>query len=198
MRRMKVVPTILLLLILAGCTGTIIAPLTVPQLEILEEDQGWIQVRVTGVPSSGYQILWGDADTAYGISSIAVSEEHYEHFYQAIFGARSGEQMPTQYTISLIDGDGLIVDQISILVALSDCHLELVSLEGRQVTVKYWGRFGIDYSVSWGDQFADHVMINMQTATGLISHTYASAGMYTLGMEEIWSPRQTFFTITVE
>ena len=198
MKRMRVVPAILSLLILAGCTGPIVTLPTVSQLEIVKEDEGWVQVRTTGIPTTGFRILWGDADTSYGISNVVPGEEHYEHFYQAVFGARSGEQIPTQYAISLIDGDGHIIDQTSTLVALSDCYLELVSLEGRQVTVKYWGRFGIDYSISWGDQFADHVMINMQTATGLLSHTYTSAGIYTLGMEEIWSPRQTFFTITVE
>lgn len=199
MNRMKSIPVILTLLILAGCTGTIIAPpLTAPQLEMLEEDQGWIQVRVTGIPSTGYRILWGDDDTSYGISNVLPQEENYEHFYQAVFGERSGEQIPTQYDISLADEEGQIIDQTSIVVALSDCYLELVSLQGQQVTVRYWGRFGIDYSISWGDHFADHVMVNMQSASGYVSHTYASEGMYTLGMEEIWSPRQTFFTITVE
>ncbi len=98
----------------------------------------------------------------------------------------------------LLDEEGHIVAQESIWIVSVVCHLELVALEGHQVTVEYWGRFGIEYSISWGDQFADHVMVSTQSGGGIASHTYAAPGTYSLGMEEIWAPSQIFFSITVE
>lgn len=195
---MRIVGLILMLLMLAGCTAPVITPLVVPQLEIVEEDQGWVQVRVTGIPSTGYEILWGDVDGSYGISDVVPWEELYVHFYQAVEGERSGEQIPTQYEITLIDEDGHVVAQESIAIAAVDCHLELIAIDGREVNVEYWGRFGIEYSISWGDHYADHVMVSTQSGGGTASHTYAAAGTYFLGMEEIWASIQIFFTITVD
>ena len=133
-----------------------------------------------------------------GISDVLPWDELYEHFYQAVEGPRSGEQIPTQYEITLTDKEGCTVAQESIWITSVNCHLALVKLEGRTVTVKYWGRFGIEYSIAWGDHYADHVMVSTQSGSGLISHTYDAAGTYYLGMEEIWAPSRTFFTITVE
>lgn len=195
---MRIVGLIFVLLMLAGCTTPVVIPSVVPQLEIVEEDQGWVQVRVAGIPSTGYKLRWGDVDTSYGISDVSPWEELYVHFYQAVEGERSGEQIPAQYEITLSDEEGHVVAQESIRIAAVVCHLELVTLEGHQVTVEYWGRFGIDYSISWGDHFADHVMVSTQSGGGIASHTYAAAGTYSLGMEEIWAPSQIFFTITVE
>jgi len=196
--RMRGLAVLLLLLMLVGCTAPIVVPTATPELEILEEDQGWVQVRVTGIPSAGYQILWGDVETSYGITDVVEWDELYTHFYQAVEGERSGGQIPTQYEISLTDPEGHVVAQESVLVAVVVCHLELVSISGRQVTVAYWGRFGIEYSISWGDQFADHVAVSTQRAGGTATHTYAAPGTYSLGMEEIWAPRQIFFTIDLE
>jgi hypothetical protein len=195
---MRVVAVIALLLVLAGCTAPVIVPPVVPQLEIIDEDQGWVRVQVTGIPSAGYKVLWGDFDTSYGTTTVAPWETQYEHFYQAVEGARSGEQIPTQYEITLIDPEGGVLAQESVMVAAAVCHLELVSIEGREVTVEYWGRFGIEYSISWGDHFADHVAVSTQRSNGTATHTYAAPGTYALGMEEIWAPSQIFFTITIE
>lgn len=198
MSKIRVAAAILFLLALAGCTVPMFAPLAVPKLEILEEGQGWVRVRVTGIPSTGYQILWGDTGTSYGITDVVPSYELYEHFYQAVEGGTSGEQIPTGYQIALVDEDGHSVDQKSVWVAAVVCHLSLVSLEGRTVTIQYWGRFGIDYSISWGDGFADHVVVSPQSTGSTASHTYAAPGTYSLGMEEIWAPGRIFFTVTVE
>jgi len=199
MNRMRVIPAILSLLILAGCTAPVVLPpASLLQLEIVAEDQGWVQVSVAGIPTTGYKILWGDVDTSYGITSVAPWEGLYEHFYQAVEGERSGEQIPTGYQITLVDEDGNIVDQKSIWIASVVCHVELVSLAGRVITVEYWGRFGIDYSISWGDHFTDHFAVSTQSSGGTASHTYAAPGTYSVGMEEIWAPRRIFFTIIVE
>jgi len=195
MRRLGVV---LVLLLLAGCTSPNIAPPIQSDLEIVGEDQGWVRIRVAGIPSLGYRILWGDVDTAYGITDVAPWEETYEHFYQAVEGERSGEQIPTEYRITLADPEGRVVAETSLLVSVAVCHLELVGIEGRTVRVEYWGRFGIEYSISWGDHFADHVAVTTQRAHGTATHTYAAAGTYSLGMEEIWAPRQVFFSIAIE
>lgn len=187
------------ILLLAGCTPPdITPPSSSVAMVLLEEDHGWVEVRVTGVTTGGYQILWGDVRGSYGVTDILPAEEIYAHFYQAVEGEASGEQIPTEYVIELVGPQGQTVDSTTVLVAVSDCHLELVRLVDRTVTVRYWGRFGIDYSISWGDRFADHVRINMTTATGLETHTYAGPGTYALGMEEIWAPSQIFFEITVE
>lgn len=185
-------------LILAGCTAPILPPPTSPSLEVLSEDQGWVEVTVTGVPLAGYRILWGDVAAPYGITDVVDGQEVYGHFYQAVEGGRSGEQIPTQYEITLTDEAGQALDQGSVWVPASVCHLELVILDGRTATVAYWGRFGIEYSISWGDRFAEHVRITTQSGERTTTHTYAASGSYSLGMEEIWAPPQTFFTITVE
>ncbi|MFC2081904.1 hypothetical protein ACFLR0_01835, partial [Candidatus Bipolaricaulota bacterium] len=190
MNRMRVIAAILVPLILAGCTAPVVMPPAAPQLGIVEEDQGWVQVRVLGVPTTGYKILWGDAATSYGTTDVAPWEELYEHFYQAVLGGASGEQVPTEYEIVLINEKGHVVAKESILIASVVCHLELVRLEGREVTVQYWGRFGIDYSISWGDKFADHLTVSTQSASDTATHTYSAPGTYALGMEEIWAPRR--------
>jgi hypothetical protein len=190
---------LLALLLLGGCSSPIIVPpLDKPELEIVAEDQGWVRVQVAGVSSQGYRILWGDVNTRYGISDVLPWEGVYDHFYQAVEGARSGEQIPTEYPIKLVDPEDRVVAETSIFVPVVDCHVELVRLVGRTLTVEYWGRFGIEYSISWGDQFADHVAVSTQRASGTATHTYAAAGIYSVGMEEIWSARQPFFLVTVE
>jgi len=195
---MRVLGLLLVLLLLAGCTTPVVVPPVLIQLEIVEEDQGWVQVRVTGIPEAGYRLLWGDVDTSYGITDLVPWEELYVHFYQAVEGATSGSQIPTEYEITVVDDEGHVVAQASILVVAVVCHLELVGVQGRTVTVEYWGRFGIEYSISWGDSFADHVHVSTQSASGTAQHTYGAAGTYSLGMEEIWAPRQVFFSVTIE
>jgi len=189
------------LLLLSACTTTPggggTPPTTSITLTLVEEDKGWVQVSVDGVTSTGYRIQWGDTGASYGRTDVLPGQTIYEHFYQAVEGATSGEQIPTTYGITLVDAQGWVVASINVLVVTSNCHLELVSLDGRTVTVKFWGRFGIEYSLSWGDRFADHVRVDMVTATGTAEHTYTSPGTYALGMEEIWAPSQIFFEITV-
>jgi len=190
---------VLALLLLAGCASPPdIAPPVEAELQVVGEDQGWVRVQVTGIPSLGYRILWGDVDTSYGVTDVAPWEDTYEHFYQAVEGERSGEQIPTEYRITLVDVEDHVVAEATALVSAAVCHLELVGIEGRTVTVEYWGRFGIEYSISWGDHFADHVAVTTQKAHGTVTHTYAAAGTYSLGMEEIWAPRQVFFIITIQ
>jgi hypothetical protein len=188
----------LALVLLAGCTPPDVLPPTPIQMLIVTENQGWVEVRVTGISTTGYRILWGDVGASYGVSEVLPSQELYSHFYQAVEGEASGAQTPTVYEVLLVDAQGRTVAQASTLVVAAVCHLEPVSLEGRTVTVQYWGRLGIEYSISWGDRFADHVHVDMQTGSGIRTHTYAAPGTYGLGMEEIWAPPQIFFTITVE
>ena len=197
-RKMRFLGGVLLLLLLAGCTVPDVAPPVTVGLEIVDEDQGWVQVRVHDVSSSGYTLYWGDAESSYGRTNVTPSVEIYEHFYQAVEGTGSGVQIPADYEIVVTDEQGNPVASSTVHIESVNCHVSLVSQQGRSVTVRYWGRFGIEYSVSWGDQFADHVMVSTQSATGIVSHTYLSAGTYSIGMEEIWAPRQVFFTIHVE
>jgi len=197
MKRFTLGLVFILALGLASCTPSQ-QPVEAPELEIVSQDQGWVQVKVTGVSSSGYELHWGDSSGAYGVSNVFPSHDLYEHFYQAVEGSQSGDQIPTEYDITLFDAGGHSIASESVLIERVDCHLSLVSVEGRRVSVRYWGRHGIDYSISWGDNTADHVTIDMQTATGLLSHIYDEAGSYTLGMEEIWAPSQPFFSVTIE
>jgi len=198
-RALKASATVVLLVVAAGCTTPEIIPAVNPQIEVVEEDQGWVEVRVSDVSETGYLIYWGDDDaTSYGVSTVAPWQEAYAHFYQPVFGEKSGAQIPTEYSITLLDGEGTVIDQTSVVVETSNCHLEVVSIRDREVRLQYWGRFGIQYSISWGDSFADHVIVSTQSASGYAQHTYAAPGTYTVGMEEIWAPRQTFLTIEVE
>ena len=194
----KALAVVAALLLLAGCAAPVVIPPADVELEIVAEDQGWVQVRVSGVSGPGHTLWWGDADAPYGASSVLPPLELYDHFYQAVEGGSSGSQVPRDYEIALVDGDGSVVAEESVHVERADCHLALITIEGRMVTVRYWGRFGVDYSVSWGDQSADHVTADSETGTGLSYHTYAKAGTFGLGMGEIWGPLRTFFTVTVE
>jgi len=63
-------------------------------------------------------------------------------------GATSGEQVPTTYQIPIVDPQGAVVEQVSILVPAVVCHLQFASLVGRVVGVEFWGRFAIEYSIS--------------------------------------------------
>jgi hypothetical protein len=188
-----------ILFLLVGCEPTPHTPQPppTPSIALVEENHGWVQVRVTGVPSAGYRLHWGDVSTGYGISEVSKDQPTYEHFYQAADGETSGGQIPTTYTIQLTDPQGRVAAQCTVLVHRVDCYLSLVSLEGRTVTVRYWGRFGIQYSISWGDGYAEHIIVDFQTGSGTLTHTYDHAGTYQLGMEEIWSPTRIFFTLTV-
>ncbi|MDD5265241.1 MAG: hypothetical protein PHU43_10475 [Candidatus Bipolaricaulis sp.] len=194
----KAVGVVLALLLLAGCTAPVVIPPADVGLEIVTEDQGWVQVRVTGVSGPGYTLWWGDADAPYGASSVLPPLEFYDHFYQAVEGGSSGSQVPRDYEIALVDGDGGIVAEESVHVERADCHLALVTIDGRQVTVRYWGRFGVDYSISWGDQSTDHVTIDRDAGTDLAYHTYGRSGTFILGMGEIWAPLRSFLTVTVK
>ena len=195
---MKRFAWLLLLLCLAGCTVPDSLPEVTINLEILEENQGWVKVIITGISDTGYELRWGDVDSQYGIDDIVPWEAEYTHFYQPVDGQAIGQQIPTTYTITIRDSKGSAVATASVYVASSVCHLELVSLDGRDITVEYWGRFGIEYSIAWGDRFADHVMVSTQSGRGTATHTYAAAGTYSLGMEEIWAPSQIFFTVDVD
>ena len=196
---MKRLAWLLLLVFLVGCTVPDPSPEIAPiGLEVVDDNQGWVKVRVTGISETGYEIHWGDADPSYGVDSLAPWDDEYTHFYQPIDGEVSGSQTPTTYTITVRDSKGTIRAMESIYVAASVCHLELISLIGREITVEYWGCFGIEYSISWGDRFADHVMVSTQSGRGTATHTYAAPGTYSLGMEEIWAPPQIFFTIAVD
>lgn len=194
----KAVGVVLALLLLAGCTAPVVVPPADVELEIVTEDQGWVQVRVTGVSTLGYTLWWGDADAPYGASSVLPPLEFYAHFYQAVEGGSSGLQVPRDYEIAMVDSDGGIVAEESVHVERADCHLALVTIGGRLVTVRYWGRFGVDYSISWGDQTTDHITVDSETGTGLAYHTYTKAGAFGLGMGEIWGALRIFFTATVE
>jgi len=185
--------------LLSACTGSPdgTPPSVSVKLTLVDAEQGWVQVWVEGVEATGYRLLWGDTPAPYGITSVLPGQTIYEHFYQAVEGSSSGEQIPTTYTIQLVDPQSWVIATVDVLVVNSNCYLSLVSLEGRTVTVKYWGRFGIEYMISWGDRFADHVRVDTTTATGQATHTYTAGGTYSLGMEEIVAPSQIFFEITV-
>jgi len=189
------------LLLLSACTETPGDGGTPPSdnvtLSLVEEDHGWVQVQIGGVTATGYRLLWGDVGTSYGITDVLPGQELYVHFYQANEGEASGEQIPTQYGIQLVNSQGIPVATLSVYVAVSDCYLQLVSLDQRTATVQYWGRFGIEYSISWGDRFADHVQVDLNTGSGFATHTYGAPGSYSLGMEEIWGQSRIFFEITV-
>ena len=195
---MKRTAWLLLLVFLAGCTTPELGPDVVTiGLEILDDNQGWVKVRVTGISEPGYEIYWGDTDSAYGVERLSPWDQEYTHFYQPVDGEAIGQQIPMTYSITVRDPKGSVVALESIYVATSVCHLELVSLNGRDITVEYWGRFGVEYSIAWGDRFADHVMVSTQSGRGAAAHTYATPGTYSLGMEEIWAPSQIFFTVNV-
>jgi len=197
MKKPGLMIVMIVLLALTGCTLPTANTRIKPQLEIVDEDQGWVKVRITDVPSAGYMLHWGDVDTGYGVCAVYPEQEIYEHFYQEVPGPRLGEQIPTDYDITLVDEQGRPVAQAPVHVDSVHCHLSLVSMEGREVTVRYWGRFGIDYSIDWGDGSTTHITVG-PTATGLETHTYNAPGTFFLSMEEIFSPRQVFFDITVE
>jgi hypothetical protein len=189
---------VLAALVLAGCTVPISPPPSSPGLEVAANWQGWVKVKVTDIPAAGYRLWWGDAPAPYGISEVIPSEAIYEHFYQAVSNGTSGGQVPAQYQIQLVDPEEQVVAQESISVLMSACYVSLLSVDERTVTVKCWGRFGVGYSISWGDRFADQVLVDDETATAIMQHTYQGAGSYAIGMRELVAPEQSFFVVTVQ
>ena len=190
-----------LVVMLAGCTihDVVPTPTDVVQLELAQADRGWVQVRITGVAEPGFILWWGDdMDSSYGRSSVNSWEEYYAHFYQPVPGGASGEQLPSEYQIVLRDPEGTPVAEQMVEITTSNCYLELIDLNGREILVQYWGRFGIQYSISWGDGYADHVIASVQSGKGIARHTYSERGSYILGMEEIWAPKEEFFMVTVD
>ncbi len=187
MNRLKIVVLALMLLGLIGCAlDTITPPSVAPTVKIIQENTGWVQVEVSGVTTPGYKLQWGDVGTASGFSDVLPYQESYEHAYQE----------PGQYTITLKDENNAIIDQVTALVSSLDCHVSLVEVEGRSIVVRYFGRYGIDYSIVWGDRHA--TSITTMSGTGLLSHTYKAAGTYAVSMGELWAPSRSFFTVTVE
>jgi len=179
-----------LMVLLLSLTGCMLwdtnPPAPSPTLTLLEEDAGWVEVSVLDVSSPGYFLHWGDVDTVYGESEVTVGQDDYEHFYQN----------PAQYTISLTDSEDTVVADVEVTVSAVDCHVSLVSVEDREILVRYFGRIGVDYSVSWGDGYAHQVTV--ETGTGLATHTYGAAGTYYVGMAEIWAPMRTHVSVTIE
>ena len=177
----------LILFFLSGCTTLDPAPpAPSPTLTLIAEDAGWVKVSISDIPSPGYVLQWGDVATVYGRSEVIVSQDDYEHFYQA----------PGQYTISLVDREDTVVASVGVTVSMVDCHVSLVSVENRTITARYFGRNGISYIVSWGDSYSSHV--GVENGTGLLTHIYEAPGTYYVGMAEIWAPQQPQFSVTIE
>jgi len=61
---------------LAGCT-VLDWTVVVASLQIVAEDQGWVQVRITSISSAGCELGWGDEDSACGVSNVAPGDELY-------------------------------------------------------------------------------------------------------------------------
>lgn len=200
-RRFVAVLQAVFVLMLAGCLPWCPTPIPTPpepQLEVVEEQQGWVQVSMTEIPSAGYKLHWGDVTGLYGTSEAVPPEQLLEHFYQAISDGTSGGQVPTQYEILLTDPEGQVVAREPVWVRLAACHVSLISLDERTVTVRCWGRFGVGYSISWGDRFADQFIVDDETATIILHHMYRGPGTYAIGMQEVIAPAQQFLTVTVE
>lgn len=177
----------LFVVFLAGCRVTDVEPpIPSPTVSLVEEDAGWVKVNVSDVPSEGYVLHWGDVESAYGESAVFPWQGSYEHFYQSA----------GQHTILLSDGEGNVIAEAEVTVSAVDCHVSLVSLENRTILVRYFGRDGVDYSVSWGDGYSEHVVV--YRATSLLVHTYGAPGTYYVGMAEIWAPMRSYFSVAVE
>ena len=177
----------LILFFLSGCTAMDpVPPVPSPTLTLVVEDAGWVKITVSDIPSPGYVLQWGDVATAYGTSGVAVGGGDYEHFYQEV----------GTYTISLVDSAANVVAGIEVTTSSVDCRVSPVSVEGRMMTVCYFGRDGISYIISWGDGHSSHVCV--QNGPHLLTHTYETAGTYYVGMSENWAPMRTHFSVDIE
>lgn len=183
MIKWKIGALILILLGLTGCNGPVPPP-SVPTMEFIEESRGWVQVRVSGVASLDYRLHWGDGGLPV---TVFPDQELYEHFYQE----------PGQYTIRLKHVNDVIVGQTMAYVRVSDCHISLVALEGGTITIRYFGRAGVDYIISWGDGHGVPLTIP-PLGTGLLTHTYDAPGTFAIKMGEVWAPPRVFLTVTIE
>ncbi len=187
MTRLRLIILVLILAGLSGCTASqVLPPPVVPSVKLLKEDMGWVQVNVTGVSNPGYTLKWGDVETVYGVSTVIPKQEKYEHMYQN----------PGNYTISLVAPDKKIVAQATVSVFHVDCHVSLLAVNGRTIIIRYFGRYGINYALSWGDHYGETIVA--ATGTGILSHTYSVPGEYAVSMGETWAPPRTFFTVTIK
>lgn len=194
MTKWKIGLLALMVMGLTGCAArNLQPPLPDPTLELYQETEGWVEVRVSGITAPGYRIHWGEKRAHPGYSDVLLDQEIYGHFYQE----------PGQYTITLIDKHNRIitVDQAPVMVTVTvravNCHLALIAVEGRTITVRYFGRAGVSYSISWGDGHGASIIASY-TGTGILTHTYNAPGTYAVGMAEIWAPLGIFFEVEIE
>jgi len=186
---LAVVCLLLAALFLGGCWQCPIDPDPdpIPQppaaIELADESTGWAQVRVTGPLGSGAQIAWGDDPEAR--TTVTPGLELYEHFYH-----EKGE-----YTVDLIV-EGTVVATTTVAIDVSDCHALLLDTDGLAVTIRYWGRYGVDYRIVWGDGTATSFIGSFDPEQ--TSHTYAQPGTYTIRMGGTWAPAQPKIEVTVE
>jgi hypothetical protein len=138
---------------------------------------------VTGSLGSSAHLAWGDDPDA--LTVVAPGFELYDHFYH-----EAGE-----YTVRLLV-EGLEAASATVTIEVSDCHAILLETEDRTVTIRVWGRFGVDYRVIWGDG-TSHPFIGSY-APEQMSHTYALPGTYTIRMGGTWAPAQPKIEVTIE
>ena len=172
------------LLVLAGCVAPIDPPpVAQPTLEVVAESTGWVQVRADAAGVAAAYIVWDEPSTETTV--VSPTAELYEHFYSQV----------GPHTIRLL-ADGAEVARQTVDVAVVDCHAVLVRVDGRTVTCRAYARFGVDYSLVWGDGFAEG--ITAAVSATLVSHTYEEAGTYAVRMGETWAPARPMFIVTVE
>ena len=187
MMRSRLLVIGIVLLLVSGCTATqVVTPPPAPHVQVLREDMGWVQVKVTGVSAPGYTLAWGDGTSAYSVSAVIPHQSDYEHMYQS----------PGKYTITVLTRNGAAIADTSVQIFSVDCHVSLIAVNGRTITVRYFGRYGIDYTLAWGDRYS--TAITATTGTGVLSHTYSAPGAYAVSMGETWAPPRTFFTVTID
>jgi len=184
---LAVVCLLLAALFLGGCWQCPFPdPDPVPEpaaIELAEESTGWVQVRIAGSLRSGAQIAWGDDPDAR--TTVTPGFELYEHFYH-----ENGE-----YTVDLIV-EGTVVATTTVTIDVSDCHAVLLDIDGLEVMIRYWGRYGVDYRIVWGDGTATSFIGSFDPEQ--TSHTYAQPGTYTIRMGGTWAPAQPKIEVTVE
>jgi len=127
--------------------------------------------------------VWGDEVDQP--TAVLPWRTDYEYFYH----------VPGTYTIK-VAADAAIADRLDVTIAFVDCRVSFVRTSGRTLTCRYWGRYGIEYAISWGDGTGEHVIA--MTGTGVLTHTYDAPGAYLISMGEIWAPPRPQITAIVE
>lgn len=106
-------------------------------VQLTSVDVGWVEVNVSGAVG-GFRIHWGDSYDRESYSDVG-GPGVYTHWFPR----------PGRYAVALLNGE-TVVATVAVPVPKVQHHLEFLSQNGRELTVRYYGQKDTYYYIHWG------------------------------------------------